>query len=37
LAPLHGIFHQPVLPLGITVGLVVQSLFILPYKFGQNS
>lgn len=34
LAPLHGIFHQPVLPLGITVGLVVQSLFILPYKFG---
>ncbi|MFA7466831.1 MAG: accessory gene regulator B family protein [Desulfotomaculaceae bacterium] len=33
LAPLHGIFEQPVLPLGITTGLVIQSLFILPVKF----
>ncbi|KJS12033.1 MAG: hypothetical protein VR67_11140 [Peptococcaceae bacterium BRH_c8a] len=36
-APLHGIFDQPILPLGVTAGLVVQSLFILPYKFSQNS
>lgn len=32
LAPLQAIFDQPAIPLGITAGLVVQSLSILPFK-----
>jgi len=36
LAPLHRIYDQPELALGITAGLVVQSLFILPFKLIQK-